>query len=189
MNKQFSPSTTMPKELGKRKAQNKPDPQVASKPRPPRKKKNDTPKSSAQPIQEAARQNLTLYDWMTVFAYIDTLAKPINQVAIVEHFRSLPTGALIFTQSTLSRKLKMRETLEQRVGSNPNALSSKRPRIVTRPDVDAALAMWVNHMEEKHELVTRSMLLVKRQQFEHEFEVPDEERLTGLGWIRSFCQA
>jgi hypothetical protein len=101
----------MPKDLWKRNAQKK-HPQAVNKLRVPRKKKNDMPKSSARPIQEAVRQNLTLYDWMTVFAHIDTLAKPINQSAVVAHFGSLPTGALIFTQSTLSRKLKMRASLD-----------------------------------------------------------------------------
>jgi hypothetical protein len=179
----------MPKELWKQNAQKKPAPEIANKPRPPVKKKQDIPKSSARPIQENARQNLTLYDWLTVFAYIDTLPKPIKQGAVVEHFQSLPTGALIFTQSTLSRKLKMRESLEQRVASNPNSLSSKRPRAVTRPDVDAALALWVKHMKEKNELVNSVMLMVKRKQFEDDFDVHEEERLTGQGWIRSFCRA
>jgi hypothetical protein len=153
------------------------------------KKNASTPKSSALPVKKNARQNLTLYDWMTVFAYIDTLPKPINQNNVVDHFKSLPTGALNFTQPTLSRRLQERQELEERVKSHPNALSSKRPRAVTRPDVDAALASWVKHMGENREVVNSAMLQTKREWFEQELEVPEAERLKGNGWIRSFCQA
>jgi hypothetical protein len=125
-----------------------------------REKKN-TPKSSAQPTQAKGRQNLTLHDWMTVFAYVNTLPKGFNQADVVNHFASLPTGALVFAQSTLSRKLKAREELERWVMSNPNALSSKRPCIVTQPEVDHALALWVRHMGEKGKLVNSAMLQTK----------------------------
>jgi copper oxidase (laccase) domain-containing protein len=84
------------------------------------------------------------------------------QCDIVNHFKSLQSGALIFTQSTLSRKLKERLTLEARIKDNPNALSSKRPRIVTRPDVDRALFLWIKQMEEKGEHVNGPMLKEKR---------------------------
>lgn len=38
----------------------------------------ETPKTSTRPIEKAKRQNLTLYDWMTVYSYVDTLSS-INQ--------------------------------------------------------------------------------------------------------------
>jgi pyridoxine/pyridoxamine 5'-phosphate oxidase len=50
---------------------------------------------------------------MTVFAYIDNQPKPINQGEIVQYFQSRPTGGLVFTQSTLSCKLKNRKILEE----------------------------------------------------------------------------
>ncbi|KAG2080299.1 hypothetical protein BD769DRAFT_1556561 [Suillus cothurnatus] len=59
----------------------------------------------------------------------------------------LVVGALAFSQSALSRALKRRPELEARINSNPNALSSKRPSVVTRPDVEQALFTWVKHME------------------------------------------
>ena len=109
----------------------------------------ERPKSSAQPVELATWINLTLFDWVTVYAYVDTLTKPINQQDMVNYFATRPEGALKFTQSTLSCKLQHRPEMEAHVHSNPNALSSKRPHIITRPDVDRALWMWVKHMEKK----------------------------------------
>ena len=79
---------------------------------------------------------------MTVYAYADTLPHPIKQVDVVNYFATRPEGPLIFTQSTLSRKLRHRPEIEARVSSNANALSSKQPRVVTRPDVDRAALFW-----------------------------------------------
>lgn len=114
----------------------------------------------------------------------------MNQAEVVQHFRSLKKGTLTFTQSTLSRKVKKRAELEARVGSNPNALSSKRARVVTRPDVKRALVKWVRHMEEvKGETVSGPMLHEKRARFEEKLGVPAEERLKGIGWVPNFCRA
>ena len=67
--------------------------------------------------------------------------------------------------------------------SNPNALSSKRLRIITRPDVDHALWLWVQHMEQKQEVINSGMLMAKRTVFEEALNVPEGERLSGAGWI------
>lgn len=130
---------------------------------------------------------MTLHDWMTVFAYIDDHPL-LGQADIVEHFKTKKENALEFTQSTLSRKLKNRDQLDERVQSNPSALSSKRPRVVTRPDVERALVLWIRHMEEKGETVNGPMLIAKRKKFEVEFKVPAEEQLTGDSWVTSFCK-
>jgi hypothetical protein len=156
----------------------------AQKPGP--KPKADAPKTSAKKATKT-RDNLTLRDWMTVFAFMDS-HPDMAQTAIVDHFKSKSANALVFTQSTLSRKLKEREKLEERVESNPNALSSKRPRVVTRPDVERALILWVQSMELKKETINGPMLTEKRKRFEEEFNVPDEQRLTGVGWVSSFCK-
>ena len=73
--------------------------------------------------------------------------------------------------------------------SYSNALSSKQPRIVTRPDVDRALWLWVQHMEQKREVIYSAMLVAKRAVFEEALDVPEDERLTGPGWVQSFCWA
>jgi hypothetical protein len=102
----------------------------ARKPGPKGKQTKDSPATSAKTVATETHENLTLHDWMTVFAFID--AHPaLGQTAVVEHFKSKAVGALVFTQSTLSRKLKDRTKLEARVQSYPNALSSKRPRMET----------------------------------------------------------
>ncbi|KAG8212900.1 hypothetical protein J3R82DRAFT_11241, partial [Butyriboletus roseoflavus] len=83
-------------------------------------------------------QNLTLADWLLVYAYIDT-HPDISQAGIVEHFQTCHEGALIFNQSTLSHKLRECHNMEACANDNPTALSLKRPRVVTRPDVEHAL--------------------------------------------------
>jgi hypothetical protein len=152
---------------------------------------NDTPRTSATQLPNKcsnSRQNLTLADWLSVYAFIDTHPHA-TQADIVRHFKSLPTGALNFDQSTLSRKLRTRPNMEARINDNPNALSAKRPRVVTRPDVERALVLWVRHMEHKGETVTSHMLREKRKRFENEFNVPEKERLLGEAWVQSFCKA
>jgi hypothetical protein len=129
-----------------------------------------------------------LHDWMTVFAFVDQHPR-MTQGDIVKHFASKSDGALIFMQCTLSRKVKSWEDLARHVTSHPNALSSKCPCVVTRPDVERALVLWMGHMEEKGESVTGLMLKVKRLKFEEEFNVPEEEQLSVDGWIVPFCKA
>ena len=96
----------------------------------------NAPKTSVKIVKEKRHENLTLHDWMTVFAFIDEHPE-MTQSSIVRHFASKP-NALIFNQCTLSRKLKSWEELEKCITSHPNALSSKCPRVVTRPDVERA---------------------------------------------------
>lgn len=70
--------------------------------------------------------------------------------------------------------------------ATPTVLSSKRACIVTRPDVEKALQLWVQHMEQKCETVTGSMLVEKRAQFEDLFKVPEYQRLRSDGWVQKF---
>ena len=108
----------------------------------------------------------------------------------MKHFALKSNGALIFMQCTLSRKMKSCKELEKWVISHPNALSSKHPHVVTRPDVEMALVLWVRHMEEKKkESVTGPMLKAKQLKFEEEFSVPEAEHLSGDEWIVPFCKA
>ncbi|KAF9220232.1 hypothetical protein BS17DRAFT_820915 [Gyrodon lividus] len=73
---------------------------------------------------QTSRQNLTLADWLFIYAYID--AHPdTSQADIVEYFRMHQEGVLIFTQSTLSHKPQERSKMEARANDNPIALSSK----------------------------------------------------------------
>ena len=126
----------------------KPHPKPGPYNRPPKqaKQSQDTPKTSAKSLEKSACENLTLHDWITVFAFIDS-HHDISQANIVSHFRTQQEGALLFTQSTLSWKIKDQKKLEACIESNPMALSSKRPQVVTRPDVEEALVHWVKYME------------------------------------------
>jgi len=137
----------MPKSEPKksRKPREKPAPYQRLKPRQPKEK--DAPKTSAKPAAQLTQQNLTLADWLTVLKYVDEHPL-VPQGDVVEHFKTKIDGALHFTQSSLSRTTRKRSELEARSQSNPTALSSKRARIVTRPDVERALVLWVYHMLE-----------------------------------------
>ena len=169
-----------------RKPRDKPAP-YARKPGPKGKHIQGGSGTSAKSPATKQRDNLTLQDWMSIFAFID--ANPtLSQERVVNHFSSLEKGSLTFTQSTLSRKIKQRSELKERVNSNPSALSSKRPRIVTRPDVERALVIWLRSMEEKRETVNGKMLVEKRKHFEKGFDVPENERLEGESWVQSFCK-
>src|SRR5260370_31775559 len=120
-------------------------------------------------------ENLTLFDWMTVYTYVDTLPQPINQGEVVKYFATRPQGTLLFTQSTLSCKLQQCPEMEACVDSIPNALSCKWPHIVTRPDVDRALWLWVQQMDRKGEVVNSHMLMAKQEVFEKALDVPEDE--------------
>jgi hypothetical protein len=118
----------------------------------------DAPKMSARTAKEKKHENLTLHDCMMVFAFIEQ-HPGMTQVDIRKHFASKSDGTLIFNQCTLSRKIKSWEELKKHVTSHPNALSLKCPCVVTRPDVERALILWVRHMEE--ETVNGPMLKAK----------------------------
>ena len=101
---------------------------------------NDAPRTSAQTLPVHIRQNLTLADWMMVYSFIDDHPNAA-QADVVRQFASLKTGKLVFDQSTLCRKLRERPKMEARINDNPAALSSKRPQIVTCPEVEHALVL------------------------------------------------
>jgi hypothetical protein len=151
-------------------------------------KLKDVPATSAVLPAKQSRQNLTLLDWMSVFAYVNS-NRDVKQGAVVKYFWTRPLGHLIFDQSTLSRKLRERSELEARVNTHPNALSGRRLRAVVRPDVERALVKWFHHMEKKGESVTGPMLKEKQLRFEEAFDVPDHERLSGDSWVQRFCTA
>ena len=97
------------------------------------------PKEFCKTDREDSTNKPHLFDWMTVYTYVDTLPHPIKQLDVVNHFATRPEGPLIFTQSTLSHKLRHHSEMEAHVSSSANSLSSKQPHVVTRPDVDRAL--------------------------------------------------
>ena len=43
----------------------------------------ETPKSSVIPVKKTAQKNLTLFDWMMVYACVNTLPQPINQGEVI----------------------------------------------------------------------------------------------------------
>jgi hypothetical protein len=65
--------------------------------------------------------------------------------------------------------------------SNPTALSTKRAQVVTRPDVEKALVLWVGHIEQKCETVTSPILEAKCVKFEDAMNMPEDKRLQSGG--------
>jgi hypothetical protein len=151
--------------------------------------KKDKPRTSGRVIKPDRRENLTLADWLTVLEFWDKHKGTMSQTAVVNYFKSKKDGSLTFTQGALSRAIARHAELEARRDANPTALSSKRARVVTRPDVERALILWVRHMaESKGETVSGPMLREKRVRFEELLNVPDNQRLSGDGWVMSFCK-
>src|SRR5260370_25150963 len=109
-----------------------------------------------------------LGDWLHVVEWYDQ-NQPISQDATVKYFRNLCEGTLIFDQGSLSCHLtkKGRQHDQEKLAATPTALSSKRAHIVTRPHVQKALRLEVEHMEQKCETVTGAMLVKKQPRFEH----------------------
>ncbi|KAG0693234.1 hypothetical protein DFH29DRAFT_965098, partial [Suillus ampliporus] len=60
------------------------------------------------PHQKDGRKNLTLTDWLVVFAYIDE-HPDLPQDHIVQHFKTRKEGMLGFTQATLERRYRREE--------------------------------------------------------------------------------
>ena len=83
---------------------------------------------------------------------------------------------------------KGRQKDQDRLAATPTALSAKKARIVTRPDMEEALKLWVGHIEQRHETVTGPMLVEKRAQFEDKLNVPVNERLRSGGWVQKFLR-
>ena len=62
-------------------------------------------------------------------------------------------------------------------------------RIITNLNVERALQVWVEQMARKGEAVDGGMLVSKWNYFEEAMGVPEDERLTGCGWVQRFCSA
>ena len=150
----------------------------------------EIPEGSTAPNGKNKRNRLTVSDWMRVYAYMDTLgSQPIKQQEVVDYFATRPEDPLFFSRVTLSRKLKRRPEIEAHVESNPHALSRKRSRTPKSPDVECELLGWVQLMQQKGAVVKTGMLIERRKVLEEKLNVPGDKRLTGHGWVQSFCHA
>ena len=79
---------------------------------------------------------------------------------------------------------------QHKLASYLTAISSKRIWVVIRPDVERCLVLWVKHMEEERkETVNRAMLMAKREKFENDLKVPENERMISDGGISKFYKA
>ncbi|KAJ7763933.1 hypothetical protein B0H14DRAFT_2307236, partial [Mycena olivaceomarginata] len=136
--------------------------------------------TSALPPKQTTRAHLTTGDWLTVYEYKDK--HPLaDQPDIMKHFATRREGALLFTQSTLSRKLRDRAAIEKCADETLNALSAKKSCVTTRPDVERCVVEWYQAMQGRKETVTGAMLMEKQRRIEERLDVPEAERLKGEG--------
>ncbi|KAL0056883.1 hypothetical protein AAF712_016500, partial [Marasmius tenuissimus] len=105
------------------------------KPKKPQNVVANAPKTTAKKLKQP-KEDLTLSDWLEVFDYMEAHPEIRRQQDVVDHFKNRASGALVFTQSALSKKLKVKDQLRSSARADPSALSRKRARVVTRPDVD-----------------------------------------------------
>ena len=163
------------------------------KQRKPRATKPYVRKTAAADSQEKpkkpSRPRLTLEEWLEIVAYFDN-HKGISQPDVVKHFRDRLQKPLHFDQGSLSRHLsvKGRAADQEQLLATPTSLTGKKIPIVTRPDVEAALVLWVKHMDQKKEHATGPMFMAKRAALEKAMNVPEEERLHSNGWVQKFCR-
>jgi hypothetical protein len=61
----------------------------------------------------------------------------------------------------LSRKLRDRAAIEKCADETLNALSAKKSRVTTRPDVERCVVEWYQAMQGRKETVTGAMLMEK----------------------------
>ncbi|KAF6756552.1 hypothetical protein DFP72DRAFT_768376, partial [Ephemerocybe angulata] len=142
-------------------------------------KPKDAPRTAAKP-QQKKFDVLTNADWLRVFKFMDE-RPDMTQIDVAKHFSTLKDKALIFDQSTLSRRLKKRSWIKDQVSRAPGGASAKRECVVTCPEVDHALALWVKAMDAKNETVSGKMLVEKRRIFEERMAISEERRLDGTG--------
>ncbi|KAJ7215372.1 hypothetical protein GGX14DRAFT_312813, partial [Mycena pura] len=141
----------------------------------------NAPRTAARFSKNERQQDLTYSDWIEVFNYMDEHPY-LGQTAVVSYFKSRADsagGKLLFGQSALSKKLKQKDKIRALVATGePNVLSMKRARVVTSPEVDKALGLWVRDMEQKRRTVMGPMLIEQRKRFEEALDIPEEQRLT-----------
>ncbi|KAE9388158.1 hypothetical protein BT96DRAFT_947815 [Gymnopus androsaceus JB14] len=101
----------------------------------------DAPHTTAHPLNQKKKKDLTLSDWLEVMEHVDSHPY-LCQKDIVDYFAKHSSGVLTFTQSALSKKLKKHDELEQWAKSNPNALLEKQCHVVIQPDFEEALYIW-----------------------------------------------
>jgi hypothetical protein len=145
------------------------------------------PASASKQAKTPSKQ-LTNHDWLTVFTWIN--ANPgQSQQEVDDHFASRQGSPLRFNQATLSRRLQKQADIESAVKANPAALSARRQCVVVSPEVERALALWVEDMSANGNVVNGTVLIAKRKALEDKFKVPPEKRLTDRGWLPSFYKA
>ena len=135
------------------------------------------PASALKQVKQLSKQ-LTNYNWLTVFMWIDANPQQL-QHDIINHFTNQQQNPLHFNQGTLSCNLKKQGDIEAAVNANPAALSAWRQRVVISPDVERALVLWVNDMLASGHGVNGPLLVAKHKILEEKFNVPAKKCLKG----------
>ena len=154
--------------------------------------KKMTARTTAISTKKKAKEHLTNYDRLQVLAYIDEHPQA-SQKDVANYFSTCSDadgGGLIMDCSTVSRIKANRTKIMMQAKATPSGLDMKKPHQVVSPEVEHALYLWVRHLNDKKgEVASGPMLYKKRTEFEKALNIPEEERLTGKGWIPPFCRA
>ncbi|THU90615.1 hypothetical protein K435DRAFT_864118 [Dendrothele bispora CBS 962.96] len=151
-----------------------------------------THRTAAVTTDSEKKKNLTLGNKLQIIQYMNDHPTSTQQ-QVCDYFCTRSDslgGKLFFNQSTISHIWVQKEELLERATSILNALSMTHACVVTNSNVDTALFCWVKYFNlEKGEVASGLMLQAKRTYFENQFNVPENERLQGPGWVQSFCKA
>ena len=151
-----------------------------------------TARTTAISTKKKAKEHLTNYDRLQVLAYIDEHPQA-SQKDVANYFSTRSDadgGGLIMDRSTVSRIKANRAKIMTQAKATPSGLDMKKPHQVVSPEVERALYLWVQHLNDKKgEVASGPMLYEKKAEFEKALNIPEEECLTGKGWILPFCRA
>jgi len=125
---------------------------------------------------------------MTVYAYVDALSQPIKQVDVVKYFATRPEGPSVFTQSTVAQTTTLLRDGNTCVLKSQCIVKQMTTHCHKTRGGSSIVAVGSAHGAEARGVNTR-ILVAKRAAFEEAFGVPEDERLTGPGWVQSFCRA
>ncbi|KZO92661.1 DDE-domain-containing protein, partial [Calocera viscosa TUFC12733] len=128
------------------------------------------------------KENLTLAQRIEILDF--TRAHPIfSQLDIARHYSQ---HGVPLSQGTVSRLIRDEAKLRDKA-KDPARMNDKRERLVEFPDVERALAAWVQQAESQLVPVTGAVLKMKAQDFARLSGVPADEFLScSNGWLDSF---
>ncbi|QRV97843.1 tigger transposable element-derived protein 6 [Ceratobasidium sp. AG-Ba] len=135
--------------------------------------------------QHSLRQNMTYSQKIEV---LDFYHRHKNYVPLCKMPERLHKEGLPMVHYTTIRRLVNNEQrVRQYVSEHPKCLDSKRETVVTHPELEEALARWVEQQLNANLRLTGYALVEKAQRLCKLFSIPTEDRIKfSNGWLESF---